>query len=112
MMCHALFIAGPVGGSAAMHGRDEGLSPCPVVVAMMHVGDSVASRSRERQSVKRLESQSPSAIVRKCENAPSSIDIDSLSNGDEKTRTRRIKGMQRIFRFPYCAADLLRHFNL
>ena len=85
----------------------------------MHVGDSVASRSRKRQaSSLRLESQSPSpsAIVRKCENAPSSVDIDSLSNGDEKTRTRRIKGIQYrgfsdfLAAPPTCCASLI--FNL
>lgn len=69
-------------GSAAMHGRDEGLSPCPVVVAIPLGGWRCMSVTRwhlDLASVKasslRLESQSPSAIVRKCENAPSSIDI-------------------------------------
>lgn len=70
-------------GSAAMHGRDEGLSPCPVVVAIPLLGGwrcmSVTRWHLDLASVKasslRLESQSPSAIVRKCENAPSSIDI-------------------------------------
>ena len=39
-----------VGRPRCMGGTRVSDSPCPVVVAMMHVGDSVASRSRERQA--------------------------------------------------------------